>query len=253
MIIKATIIYTIIDDVLKAIGHKQDKRQKMNDSEVITTALIAAIVFAGNIEAARIALYQTGLIPDMLDKSRLCRRIHNVSDLIQSIFFYFGLVFKKANVSMEYTLDSLPIPVCDNIRISRSKIINSEEYRGYIASKRRYFYGVKLHILATSNGIPVEMVFFPGSSHDSNALYELPFHLPEGSSIYPDSAYTDYSIEDDLKEIDNLILSPLRKKNSKRYDEPPIMWYKKYIRKRIETVFSEISKMFLKSIHAVTF
>jgi len=53
----------------------------------------------------------------------------------------------------------------------------------------------------TNDGIPVEMVFFSGSSHDSNALYELPFHLPEGSSIYPDSAYTDYSIEDDLKKL----------------------------------------------------
>jgi len=35
----------------------------MTDAEVITTALIAAIVFSGNIERAKVAMYETGLIP----------------------------------------------------------------------------------------------------------------------------------------------------------------------------------------------
>jgi hypothetical protein len=110
------------------------------------------------------------------------------------------------------------------------------------------------HILATSSdGIPVEISFLPGATHDSNALHELPFYLPKGSEIYADGAYTDYTIEDDLREMDGIKLSPVRKKNSKRWDEPPIRWYKKYVRKRIETVFSEISNFFPKKIHAVTF
>jgi hypothetical protein len=249
---EAIIVYTLVDDILKTIKHQEDKRRTMSDSEVITTALIAAILFAGNIEKARAILYQTGLIPDMLGKSRLCRRMHAISDLIQNLFLHLGLFFKQANTHMEYVLDSLPIPICDNIRIERSKIVQGEEYRGYIASKRRYFYGVRLHILATSDGIPVEMVFFPGAPHDSNALFELPFHLPKGSEIYSDSAYTNYSIEDYLQQIDAITLSPQRKKNSLRWDEPPIRWYKDYTRKRIETVFSQITNFFPKHIHAVT-
>jgi hypothetical protein len=252
LIEKAITVYTLIDDILKTSKHQEDKRRTMSDSEVITTVLIAAMLFAGNIEKARGILYQTGLIPDMLGKSRLCRRIHAISDLIQSLFFHLGLVFKQANTSMEYVLDSLPIPICDNIRIKRSKIVKGEKYRGYIASKKRYFYGVRLHILATSDGIPVEMVFFPGAPHDSIALCELPFHLPKRSEIYADSAYTDYSIEDYLQEIDNITLSPHRKKNSLRWDEIPIRWYKGYTRKRIETVFSGITNFFPKHIHAVT-
>lgn len=252
LIDRALIAYTLIDDILKNIKHHEDIRRKMNDSEVITTALIAAIVCSGNIEKARAILCETGLIPDMLGKSRLCRRIHALSHLIQSIFLQLGLIFKQANTTMEYVLDSIPIPICDNIRIKRSKIVNGEQYRGFIASKKRYFYGVRLHILATADGIPVEMVFLPGAPHDSNALHELPFHLPDGSEIYADSAYTDYSLEDYLKEVDNTTLSPHRKKNSLRWDELPIRWYKGYTRKRIETVFSEITNFFPKHIHAVT-
>jgi hypothetical protein len=52
-----------------------------------------------------------------------------------------------------YAVDSLPVPVCDNIRIRRCRLYPLEEehddddtpkqkksFRGYIASKRRYFF-----------------------------------------------------------------------------------------------------------------
>jgi hypothetical protein len=226
----------------------------MEDAEVITTGMVAAIWFGGNIEKARCTLLQTGLIPDMLGKSRLCRRIHAVADLIADLFLQLGQVFKQANVSMEYTLDSIPIPVCDNIRIRRSRLLQGEAYRGYIASKRRYFYGVRLHILATSTGIPVEFIFLPGAAHDSNALFSLPLDLPAGSEVYYDSAYTNYTVEDDLLQTDQIKLSPLRKRNSNRFDhDPGIRLYKSYVRKYIETTFSTMTSWFPKKIHAVTF
>ncbi len=46
-------IYMIVDDILKANGHKDDPRSKMSDAEVITTFLVAAYLFGGNIEKAR--------------------------------------------------------------------------------------------------------------------------------------------------------------------------------------------------------
>ncbi len=36
-------IYCIIDDILKGIGHKEDERRKVSDSEIITTALVSAL------------------------------------------------------------------------------------------------------------------------------------------------------------------------------------------------------------------
>jgi hypothetical protein len=36
------------DDLLKAIGHKDDIRRHMSDAEIITTAVCAAIFFCGN-------------------------------------------------------------------------------------------------------------------------------------------------------------------------------------------------------------
>ncbi|MCY7394396.1 MAG: hypothetical protein LH647_23735 [Leptolyngbyaceae cyanobacterium CAN_BIN12] len=39
-----------------------------------------------------------------------------------------------------------------------------EDYQGYIASKRRYFYGLRVQWLATNDGIPVEFAFLPGET-----------------------------------------------------------------------------------------
>ncbi|BAZ70991.1 transposase (plasmid) [Fischerella sp. NIES-4106] len=129
----------------------------------------------------------------------------------------------------------------------------SEEYRGYIASKKRYFYGVRVQLLSTKNGIPVEVVFLPGSASDVRALNALPLNLPAGSEVYSDSAYTDYTVEDDLKESSQISLEVMRKKNSKRQEKPWVQYIKQHTRHYIETVFSGISCVFPKSIHAVTY
>jgi len=252
MVNKTTAIYSIIDDILKAINHYEDKRRIMNDAEVMTTAIISALFFSGNMEKARNFMKSTGIVKNMLSKSRFCRRIHALSDMIDDMFHQLGMVLKEVNVSTEYIIDSFPIPICDNIRIPRCRIVKSEDFRGYIKSKRRYFYGVKVHILTTSGGIPVEYAFLPGSSHDINGLSAICLNLPQKSEIYADSAYIDYDIEDIMNDIDNISLEPIRKRNSKRYDEPVVRAYKKLTRKLIETVFSSISYLFPKWIHAVT-
>lgn len=73
------------------------------------------------------------------------------------------------------------------------------------------------------------------------------------SNIYGDSAYTDYTIEEEAKQGDGINLLIQRKSNSKRKDEPWMRFLKEYSRKRIEITFSEIKNLFLRKIHTVTF
>ena len=41
-------IYAITDDLLTALGHREDSRSTMSNAEVITSALVAAKFFGGN-------------------------------------------------------------------------------------------------------------------------------------------------------------------------------------------------------------
>jgi hypothetical protein len=81
----------------------------------------------------------------------------------------------------------------------------------------------------------------------------LPLLLPEGSELFMDSGYTDYGAEDAARELDGVAFSVQRKRNSKQWDEPWRAYYKQLMRKRIETVFSQIKAMFPRHIHATSF
>lgn len=159
MIDEIIAIYVIIDDLLKAVGHVEDNRIAMSDAEVITSALVAAKFFGGNHETACKHLKEDGLIPTMLSKSRFSRRWHRLFLPLLDLFDYFGQILKSLNLGDEYLLDSFPVAVCDNIRIPKAKLVRSPNYRGYIASKKRYFYGVRVQLISTADGIPVEFVF----------------------------------------------------------------------------------------------
>ena len=66
-----------------------------------------------------------------------------------------------------------------------NQIPNTPE--GYIASKKRYFYGIRVQLLSTKEGIPVEFAFLPGEANDTRGIKALPFNIPSGSSIYADA------------------------------------------------------------------
>ncbi len=246
-------IFCLVDDLLKSIEHKEHAFRKVSDSEVITTAIVSALYFGGHLDNARGFMKMTKLSPQMLDKSRFCRRLHNLESLICSLFLQIGQYLKDISGAADYIVDSFPVAVCDNIRISNCKLLKGKQWRGKQCSMRRYFYGVKVQVLTTEKGIPVEFSFVPGSESDVQALKKLPLSVAPESNIYGDSAYTDYTIEEDARLGDEINLMIQRKSNSKRKDEPWIRFLKEYSRKRIETSFSEIKNLFLRKIHAVTF
>lgn len=246
-------IYCIVDDILKSIGHVEDSRRKVSDSEIITTALVSALYFGGHLDNGRGFMKMTKLVPLMLDKSRYNRRLHQLSELLFSMFYQIGHYLKSMAGASEYVIDSFPVAVCDNIRISRCKLLKGKQWRGKQSSMRRYFYGVKVQVLVNSCGIPVEFGFVPGCESDVQALKKLPLSVAAESKIYGDAAYTDYQTEDDMREIELIELMIQRKRNSLRPDEPWIRFIKEQMRKGIETCFSEIKALFLRKIHAVTF
>lgn len=271
-----TTIYCLCDEFLKAIRHRDDPQVRLTTAEVMTVPLVASTFFAGNVEKARCFLHEYGYMKAMISKSHLNRRIHRIEPTLwRMLFESLAQVFKERNDGGDsefrtYAVDSLPVAVCDNIRIRRCRIYPSEEgegnegvgatkgatkkksFRGYIPSKRRYFYGLRVHLVVTGTGEPVEFSLAAGSEADITIFRDMELDLPEGSIIFADKAYTDYDYEDLLEEAGGLRLKVQRKKNSKR---PMPMWEEflgKPIRQYIETVFGGLTSWFGRKIHAVT-
>ena len=245
-------IFCLCDDYLRSRRRREDAQRRMSDAEVMTTALVAARYFGGNVEHARRMLNAPLYIPDMLSKSRLNRRIHALESSFLALFQDLGEGRKHDDHGSGYVIDTFPIPVCDNIRIRRCRLYQEEMYRGYTASKRRFFYGLKAHLMVTTDGHPIECFLTPGSVADVAMLPFFTMDLPAGSHVYADKAYNDYREEDLLLEAADIHLCPARKKNSLRAVPPYAVYWRELMRKRVETAIGQIQLLFPKSIHAVT-
>lgn len=244
-------VYCLCDDMLKAFHHREDPQCQMTDAEVMTTAIVAALDYGGNLEKARRRLQTEGYIPHMLGKSRFNRRWHRNAPLFLTLFSLLGETWKQLNGNSIYVIDSFPVAVCDNYRIQRCRLYRAEEFRGFQASKRRYFYGLKIHLMITETGQPVEFFLTSGNYSDISALKLYIFDLPEGAKLTGDKAYNDYDVEDVINQA-GISFIPIRKKNSKRPVPPWVHYLRSSYRKLIETTGSLIEQLLPKHIHAVT-
>ena len=245
-------IYIICDELIKQAGIKDNSQSKMTTAEIMTCALVAAEFFGGNHQKACLFLKDYKHIPNMIGKSRFNRRLHAIPNELWSMFLLaLSEIHQQNNPEKEYCIDSFPVAVCQNIRIWRSKIYRGEDFRGYIASKRQYFYGLKVHMITSKNGCPIEFSFAAGSDSDIKIFKEMNLDLPKGSKIYGDKAYNDYIHEDLAREALEIEIVAQRKDNSKRKISPALNYILSTTRKRIETTFSCITQLFPKTIHAV--
>ncbi len=244
-------VYCLCDDLLKALQHYEDPQCQVSDAEILTTALVAALYFGGHFKRTHEFLHDQRYLPQRLSASRFNRRLHRCAHLLMPLFHGLAQWGHQLNPESLYIIDSFPVAACDNIRIPRCRRYQGEAWRGYQASKRRYFYGVKIHLLITAQGSPVEFFLTPGADSDTKALKQYAFDVPEKATVTGDKAYNDYRYEDLLKEI-GLHLIPLRKNNSKRCLDPAVHYLMSTARKAVETTGSLIERLLPKHIHSVT-
>lgn len=248
---KIIFIYCLCDEFLKASRHRDDDQCKMYTSEIMTFAICSALFFHGNFSRTRSFFLSHRYFSSILSESRLNRRIHKIPPEIWLQIFLVCRYFLQDPNCQEFIVDSFPVPVCQTVRSWRCKLFPSKKYHGYCASKKLFYWGIKVHMIVSKEGIPIEFHFTPASEADVTALKNFEFDLPENSTLYGDKAYTHYEFEDLLKDV-NIFLFPERKLNAKRKFPETIRYLQKKRRKRIETVFSQITHFMPRTIQAVT-
>ena len=251
-------VYAIIDEYLKTCKHYCATRHsasgqpaKLSDAEIIFVYLMACLEYGGNLSKAQQAMYRYGNIKATLHKSQYNRRLHHLTNRIHELFGLLSGMAKQAN--RQYSLDSCPLPVCHNIRIRRCRILQGEQYRGYNASKRVYYYGYKIHLITAVDGSIVEFDFYPASYEDKVAFGLLPFDLPSQAQLCADKAYNYYQREEELLQDAQLNFQVMRKKNAHKLDNTYL--HNRLVqlaRKHIESTISALESLFPRKIHAVT-
>jgi len=173
---EAIVAYVVCDDTIKFLGIKEDKQSKMSMTEVMTTAIVSASQYSGNLEKARRALKSARYIPNMLSKSQLNRRLLRID---KSIWDSVLGKLSQYSLTNEFIVDSFPIPACKLARRNRNKIYRGKEYIGYCAAKQEFYLGIKVHMITDVYGNPRQYLLLPASVSDIEGLRRIDLMLPK--------------------------------------------------------------------------
>jgi len=170
--------------------------------------------------------------------------------------FVLAQIHQKTNAQRVHVVDTFPVPVCHNIRIRRCKLYRDQALRGYCASKKQYYFGLKASVIVTEAGEPVELLLVPASTADISALRAMDLNLPEASTLFGDTGFLDIGFETALREEAGLRLVVPRRSNMKEQLDGCLEYVWSYVcgvsRKRVETTFSQLTERLARSVHAVT-
>ena len=140
-----------------------------------------------------------------------------------------------------FIVDSFPVKAYENHKRFRARIFSGKEFHGYTATRKQYFFGLKVHMVVDTDGVPIEFAFTPASTADVKALQNFTLDLPEETVLMGDKAYTSYDLEDFLLETQKIKLLPKRRTNLKRQNTQEENFSLSIHRNRLETVFSLIT------------
>jgi len=112
-----------------------------------------------------------------------------------------------------FIIDSMPLPVCRRARAWRCRKVRGTEYCGYCAAQKEKFFGWRLHLVVTPQGIPVSFDLLPASCHDLTPIHELMERLPTGACVYADKGYNSGDDEAWIEGETGIRLIPRRREN----------------------------------------
>jgi hypothetical protein len=150
---------------------------------------------------------------------------------------------KQADV---FAIDSMPLEICKISREQRNKMGKESEHhaqdKGYCASQKKYFYGYKLHSVCSAAGVIESLDLTKASVHDIHYLKDVK-ELFSNCIIAGDKGYIVKQQQINLFETAAIRLEvPLRNNQTK---QKPVIRILKKVRKRIETVFSQLCDQFM--------
>ena len=218
---------------------------KFSDLEVIALSLTAETmsIDSENYLFIQLAQYKSSF-PNMISRRQFNDRRKFTGNLCETIR---KRIADHVDGGEDYfCIDSKPIEVCRTARGKRCQMGKKDYSKapsfGYCASQRTYYFGYKLHALCGLSGVIHAYDLTKASVHDINYLQDVKFEYHD-CSIFGDRGYIGKEIQLDLFETANIKLECPYRLNQKDW-KPQFIPYAK-ARKRIETVFSQLTDQFM--------
>jgi hypothetical protein len=244
----ATALYVTTDELLKdrpdlapwrpPVGWKP----QISDAELVTLAVLSAVLRFDSeahwVRYARVHLHH--LFPYLPGQPGYNKRLRRLGNLLDALVHHLAA---DTSVFTDDVLvvDSTPVE-CARSRetVHRSELAGWAEY-GYCASHSRYFWGLRLHLVATLHGLPIAYALTGAKADERTVLTDLIATEPSLTSIGPRTVIADKNYYGRQFEAD-LATTGLTLLRKARAGEPtrPGARLLKPLRQTIESVFDTL-------------
>ncbi|VYT28661.1 Transposase DDE domain protein [uncultured Blautia sp.] len=241
-------VYVMIDDLYhqfappEVISRRHVLDAKLSDPEIITISICGELagIDSENAWFSFVKKNYHHLFPNLCSRSRFNRTrralLQTTELLRQKMLSVFPIPF-----SQYFVIDSFPLAVC---KFGRARYCRS--FRGYGAdygkcpSKKETYFGYKVHAMITLEGYITTFEITPASADDREGLRDL-VEAKSGLVILGDKGYVG---ENFIKEMSDqgICLMALKRSNSKANWPKPVRQLIFQLRRRVETVFSQLSE-----------
>lgn len=239
-----TVLYCVVDELYQnhapaVLAGKVGCKPEFSDSEVLT--LMVAQHWCGfQKEATWLRFVKNNylyLFPRLLDQSQFNRRARNLCWLLNylrhAIVQQMGVLREQIRL-----IDGTPVHVRHWRRYGPGHLILPEAALGHCAAKKETFYGYRLVVMTTRDGVITDWELIPGNADEREAAWDI---LYENRSLLclGDKGFLERLRQQVLQEDRDVILLTPKRKNQK--EQNPVGWdaTMNRVRRLIETTFSQ--------------
>ena len=243
-------LYVMIDDLLETYPDHGPSRPRggfalqISDAELLTLAVMASLLqFSSERRWLRHARARLrGLFPYLPQQPGYNKRLRK---LAATMAWLVGALGARVSVAGDdvWVADSTPVE-CGRSRetTKRSDLAGWAEY-GYCASHSRYFWGLRLHLVATLQGLPLGWALTGAKADERvtcwdllNTTPALAQTRPRSQTLIADKGYNGAVFEADLAGAGITLLRPARKGEKPRGGER----FFKPLRQSVESIFDTL-------------
>lgn len=220
-----TALYVTVDDLLKLYPEMTPRRPGggsepvTSDAEIITLAVMSQLL--GHTNERRwvrwVKTHLTALFPRVPNQSGYNKRVRGLS---WTLMWCQRVLARDTPQWWDDTwlVDSTPVEAARSVSTrKRSDVAGWAEY-GYCASHSRYFWGLRLHILATPGGLPVSWALTGAKTSERSVLVEMISTgvYRAGQTVIADKGYASRDLEHCLADAGITMLRPAKKGETPR-------------------------------------
>lgn len=240
-----TVILVLVDDWYQTEGHrllkgKRGTKPVFSDSEVLTLLLAMDFFpfpgenqFLGFIRANYLNLF-----PRLLDQSQFNRRARNLYLLVEELRKHWAVML-GVTLQTQFLLDAKPVPVVGYKRDKSHSHFRGTADFGMCVSRKMKYFGYKLIMLSTLDGIPVAYELVAANTDDRDAADEVLWSI-HNCDVFCDKGFLSEDWQQGERDLRNNRIWTQKKSNQKEQNPVEFDRLLNKVRERIEGTFNEI-------------